>query len=244
MSKRIRFFLSHLGFSILISFLILFWVFFVWYPAPLAKAVGVTHIFLMLISIDMIIGPLLGLIVYKEGKKTLRSDLAVVILIQISALCYGVYSIGQGRPSWIVYNIDRFDLVRNNEIIQDNILKTKVDYKKASLFKPEYVAIQQSQDIKQRTDDMFTETMGGVSLAQFPERYQPLNSVTDKIQNKSQGFDVLNQFNQKQQVENIVKKYPTATAWLPLKANAIDMVVLINKEKGEVVKIVDLRPWK
>ena len=29
-----------------------------------------------------------------------------------------------------------------------------------------------------------------------------------------------------------------------LKANVVDMTVLINKEKGEVVKIVDLRPWK
>ncbi len=32
--------------------------------------------------------------------------------------------------------------------------------------------------------------------------------------------------------------------FVPLKANAVDMTVLINKEKGEVVKIVDLRPWK
>ena len=93
-------------------------VFFVWYPLPLAKAVGVTHIFLMMLTIDVIIGPLLSLLVYKEGKKSLKFDLMVIIIIQLSALCYGIYSIEQGRPAWLVYNVDRIELVRKNEIIQ------------------------------------------------------------------------------------------------------------------------------
>lgn len=243
-SKRLKFFFSHLAISIIVTLIIISLVFFVWYPIPLAKAVGVIHIFLMLIAIDMIIGPLLGLIVYKEGKKTLKFDLTVVILIQISALCYGVYSIAQGRPVWIVYTNERFELVRNNEIVQDHIEKAQLKFQKPSLLKPEYAAVKYANDSVQKSNDIFTETMGGVSLAQFPERYQPLSSVKDKIKDKSQSIEILNQFNEKQQVENIIKKYPTATAWLPLKANAVDMVVLINKEKGEVVKIVDLRPWK
>lgn len=125
MSRRVKFFLTHLTISILISLFILAWVFWVWYPESLAKAVGVTHIFLMLLVVDMIIGPLLGLIVYKEGKNTLKFDLSVIFLIQISALIYGVYAIAQGRPVWIVYNVDRFDLVRNNEVIRDGLQKKK-----------------------------------------------------------------------------------------------------------------------
>ncbi|ENX18227.1 hypothetical protein F895_00303 [Acinetobacter sp. CIP 64.2] len=38
--------------------------------------------------------------------------------------------------------------------------------------------------------------------------------------------------------------YPKVIAFVLWEANAVDMTVLINKEKGEVVKIVDLRPWK
>ncbi|MFV5593235.1 hypothetical protein [Acinetobacter junii] len=40
-----------------------------------------------------------------------------------------------------------------------------------------------------------------------------------------------------------MSKYSEADVSLPLKATSVDMTVLINKEKGEVVKIVDLRPW-
>ena len=111
MSKRLKFFLSHLSLSFLIAILVIGLVFFIWYPSPLATAVGVTHIFLMLLVIDVILGPLLGLLVYKEGKKTLKFDLSVIIFIQICALVYGVYTIAKGRPVWLVYNIDRIELV-------------------------------------------------------------------------------------------------------------------------------------
>ena len=98
MSKRLKFFLNHLLLSFLAALLVVGLVFFIWYPLPLAQAAGVMHIFLMMLAIDVIVGPILGLLVYKEGKKTLKFDLSVIIVIQIAALCYGVFSIEQGRP--------------------------------------------------------------------------------------------------------------------------------------------------
>ena len=75
MSKRLKFFLGHLILSFLIALIVIGIVFFIWYPSPFTQAVGVTHIFLMMLAIDVIIGPILGLLVYKEGKKTLKMDL-------------------------------------------------------------------------------------------------------------------------------------------------------------------------
>ena len=72
MSKRLKFFLSHLFISLIIALLVIGLVFFVWYPSPLAQAVGVIYIFLMLLAIDVVIGPILGILVYKQGKKTLK----------------------------------------------------------------------------------------------------------------------------------------------------------------------------
>jgi len=71
-SKRAKFFLGHLLISAFIASLVLLVVFKVWYPTPLAEAVGVTKIFLMMLVIDVVVGPILGFIVYKEGKKTLN----------------------------------------------------------------------------------------------------------------------------------------------------------------------------
>ena len=243
MSKRLKFFLSHLSISFLIALLVVGLVFFIWYPVPLAKAVDVTQIFLMMLAIDVIIGPVLGLLVYKEGKKTLKFDLSVIIIIQIAALCYGIFSIEQGRPAWLVFHGDRFELIRKNEIVYQNITQAKPQFQQVSWLKPQYVAIQSSKDLKQRNDDMFAEIMGGISIAQRPERYVDFAQAKEQIQKRAQNLDLLNQYNDKINVEKILSKYPKATAFVPLKANAVDMTVLINKEKGEVVKIVDLRPW-
>lgn len=243
MSKRLKFFLSHFAISCIIALAVMLLVFFVWYPSPLATAVGVTHIFLMLLAIDVIIGPVLGFIVYKEGKKTLKMDLGVIVLLQLSALAYGVFNIAEGRPVWLAYNVDRFELVRNNDIVEEKIAQALPQYQHPSWGKPQYVAVEFAKDSETRNDDMFTEVMSGISLAQKPERYVPLDKVKKQIQQHAQNLDALNQFNDKASVEKTLSKYPQATAFIPLKANAVDMTVLINKEKGEVVKIVDLRPW-
>lgn len=244
MSKRLKFFISHLAVSFCIGLFFIGLVLVVWYPLPLAKAVDVTNIFLMMLVIDVVIGPVLCFLIYKEGKKSLKFDLIVIIAIQFSALCYGIYSIEQGRPVWIAYVVDRFELVRKNEIIEYDIKKVLPEYQKSSWLKPQYVAVELSRDIKQRNDDMFAETLGGISLSQRPERYITFSKAKLQMQQRSQKLNELQKFNTKNNVDGVLQKYPQADAWLPLKASALDMVVLINKEKAEVVKIVDLRPWK
>ena len=243
MSKRLKFFFSHLTISACIALLIVGLVFFIWYQTPLAQAVGVTHLFFMMLAIDVVVGPVLGFIVYKEGKKTLKFDLSVIISIQIIALCYGVYSIEKGRPAWITYNVDRFELVRKNEIIEDHISLAKKQYQHVSLLGPQFVAVEFAKDMKTRNDDMFVEALGGISISQKPERYVPLEQVKIQIQKRMQGLSILYQYNVKEDVEKVIKKYPQAQSWVPLKASAVDMVVLLDKD-AQVVKIVDLRPWK
>ena len=243
LSNRQKFFLGHFSLSCLIALAILIWVFFVWYSFPLAKAVGVTHIFLMLLAIDVTIGPFLGLLVYKEGKKTLKFDLSVVIVIQIAALCYGVYSIVQGRPVWLAYNVDHIELVRNNEIIQDHLDQAKTQFQHPSWLKPQYVGVEFAKDAKQRDDDLFTEALGGISIAQKPERYVEIEKVKSKIQQHTQDLALLSQYNDEALVEKILAQYPQANAFVPLKANAVDMTVLVNKDTVKIIKIVDLRPW-
>lgn len=243
MSKRIRFFLVHLFISIIIAIILGIVIFSIWYPLPLSKATNVTQIILLVFIIDIIIGPLLGLIVYKEGKKTLKFDLTTVILIQIFALIYGVYSIEQGRPAWVVFYADRFELIRKNDIILEHPEHVKLQYQQVGWTKPKFVAMQSINGTQQRNDDVLKEVLGGISLAQYPERYMDISQAKHQIQQRALPLKELESYNLKIEVEKTLAKYPKADAWLPLKANAVDMVVLINKETAEVIKIVDLRPW-
>ncbi|ENX33176.1 hypothetical protein F889_03115 [Acinetobacter colistiniresistens] len=245
MSNRIKVALIHEGISIIVLSLFLSWVFCIWYPSPLAKAMGLIYLIVLIAFIHIVIAPLLTLFIYKDGKKTLVFDLSIIVVVQIVALCYGVWTIAQGRPAWIVYDLDSFEVVRPIDIEKSNsTAKNTNKYQQAFWLKPQYVAIQlNKEDDKEFTNDVLSMMFGGSRVLQ-QERYVSLEKLKTQIQKIAQSLELLDQYNDKVQVHKILAQYPQATAFVPLKANAVDMTILINKEKGEVVKIVDLRPWK
>jgi hypothetical protein len=65
---RFRVAATHLAICVFVglALLALFWI--VWNPSPLFKAVGGDAIFLMLLAVDVVLGPLLRLMVFKAGK--------------------------------------------------------------------------------------------------------------------------------------------------------------------------------
>ena len=240
--SRLHFFCKHLALSVLVSGFILGWVFFVWYPAPLAKALGAVNILWMVIIVDIILGPLLGFLVYKKGKKTLKIDLAVIIFFQCLAMAYGVYSLEKTRPVWVVYTGNNFDLVRKNEIIDDKGGAVAAQFKKVSWFKPQFVAAEYSRDDEKKYSEMFREMNQGYSRAQMPAFYKTLDTAESEIVRKSKDLNDLNGLNDKDKIKDALKNNMKADAWLPLKTYNIDMVVLINRKEKQIVNIVDLRP--
>lgn len=245
MSNKLKFFSGHLLVSVMIGCIFLALVFNVWYPKPLAEATGVTYIIFMLIGIDVILGPVLGFIVYKEKKKSLKFDLSVIILMQFLALGYGIHSVYQGKPAWIVFDVDRFDLIRNIDVVITDKSKVDQQYLELNLFQPKYASTKRAANIKDHTEEMFEELSSGLSLSQLPQFYMPLDKSRSQIIKVAQPLFNLKNYNDEIKVEITLKKYQNADAFLPLKANNKDMTVLLNtKSESLVVGIVNLTPWK
>ena len=79
-------------------------------------------------------------------------------------------------------------------------------------------------------------------MAQQPKNYISLISQNKQLILQSKPLKDLYSFNDILKLKKILSEYNAATGWIPLKTNGIDMVVLLN-DNGEVIKIVDLRPW-
>lgn len=247
MSKRIRYFLGHLLVSFILAVLTTLLVTKIWYPSPLFEAAGLAKIFFMLLSIDVVIGPLFSLLVYKEGKKTLKFDLMVVLIIQFCAFGYGLYSIAQGRPAWIVFNQDRFDLIRVNEIDTRNIDKAPIQYQTAPWSGPKWVRVDVSAQHTDTQNKILLEealSKGEYSSSQSPEFYQTIENNSGKLpSNRVRNLSDLEKFNDKNEVNQIRAKYPNVDSFYPLKSTHKDMVVLLSKKDPSSLWIVDLRPW-
>lgn len=242
MSLRFKAFFIHICLSAVLAVLAMLLVFKLWYPAPLHVAVGVTQIFLLLLLVDVVLGPLLTLLVYKPGKKTLVLDLAVIAVLQLSALCYGLWVVAEGRPAWLVFNADRFDLVRALDIDGRKLDAALPEYRNPSLFGPRWVAAVSPVDADARNELMFEAASGGSDLPQRPYLYRPLAEVQEPIRQRSRSMSELQEFNSAEDVQSVIGKWPAAGAWLPLMAG-VPMVVLLHKESYEVLAVVDLRPW-
>ena len=243
MRARLHAFAIHFAISALITLAVIGLVFFIWYPAPLHTAVGVTQIFLILLAVDVVLGPLLTLLVYKVGKKTLVIDLTVIALLQLSALGYGLWTVAEGRPAWLVFSVDRFELVRINDIDERKLDEAAAEYSKPSWFGPKWAAGLSPINLEEKNELMFEAVAGGPDVAQRPNLYQPLSSQSEAVRQKALPISELNKFNSAEHAHQLLVRYPTASGWLPLSANAQDMVVLVNKDTAEVISIVNLRPW-
>jgi hypothetical protein len=243
----------HLLISFVMATLAALLVFFVWYPAPLQKAVGVGDVFWMMLGIDVVLGPLLTFVVFKQGKKTLKLDLSVIAILQICALMYGLYTVYIGKPAYIVFAQDTFDVVRVINLDAESADKTpKIigAFEGMPWLSPKWVGAKAPQDKKQAQAIMLKALAGGADWPQMPETYVPLASLHDEIKKQAKPLDKLLNIKQDAGVdtlavlEMIKTKYENLTlGWLPLRANTQSMVVVVNANSGEALEVIDLSPW-
>ncbi|MCC1495312.1 hypothetical protein [Alcanivorax sp. 1008] len=118
MAPRVKAFLLHLAISVAIIAAVLMLVFVFWYPAPFFDYEGAWGPLRILISVDLILGPLLTLLVFKPGKRWLWLDMAFIFLLQISALLYGAYALWSQRPLVMAFAVDGFYVVNPKDLAE------------------------------------------------------------------------------------------------------------------------------
>ncbi|HEV8692756.1 MAG TPA: hypothetical protein VGQ93_01000, partial [Lysobacter sp.] len=88
----------HLYLSILVLCTIAAILVWRWYPPGLFHMAQADKLLMLIGGVDVVLGPLLTLIVYKQGKKSLKFDLTVIALMQVGALAFGLHTAWQSRP--------------------------------------------------------------------------------------------------------------------------------------------------
>lgn len=244
MPARLRAFLIHLAASGFIACMAMALVFLVWYPAPLATATGVTTIFLLMLGIDVTIGPLLTLMVYKPGKKSLRFDLTIIVLLQLGALVYGVHTMAVARPAWIVFSGQRFDVSQAHLLDTTHRDATKPEYRHASWTGPVWVAAFTPKNNEAANAILFDALSGGADLPQRTDLFAPLPEAADAIRSKALPLSDLDNYNPPASVAAVLKQWPDADAYLPLMAKVQPMAVLLRKSDSKVIAVVELKPWE
>lgn len=99
----------HLGLSALVGLAAATVVFGLWFPHPYRHLAGGQYLFLLLVSVDVVCGPLLTAVLFnpRKSRRELTLDLSLIAIVQLAALVYGVHVISQARPVVLAFEADR-----------------------------------------------------------------------------------------------------------------------------------------
>ena len=243
MTKRIKYLFIHFTLSLFLALAITVFIKTQWYPSSLFKATGVLPIFIAIIVVQVVLWPLLSLFVYKENKKSLRFDLSTIVILQMIFWVFSLYALVQGRPAWIAYTLERFELVKANEIVTTDLDSVNSNFKSPTWTGPQFVGTMLSEDAEVRSKHLLQEVLGGISIAQRPEQYVNIHIVKYRMLKEQQSLAELNKYNKISKVDKALASYPDAHGYIPLRAQRVDMVVLLD-DSGTPLQIVDFRPWE
>lgn len=170
----------HLLISAMVALPILVLMSWVWYPPPLFLAAGAAKLALTIIGVDVVVGPLLTLIVYKQGKRGMRFDLWVIGILQVSALVFGLSVSVSSRPAYIVATPGAAVLVHANELYY-GATPDRQALETPPLWGPETVAALPAQSPEEK-QALIQEIMAGRPDVEFrPERFRRIGELFDGL---------------------------------------------------------------
>ncbi len=234
----------HLGISALIAGLAAALVFGLWYPWPFRSAAGGQALFLLIISVDLVLGPTLTFVVFNRSKTTshLVRDLAVIAALQLAGLVYGLHTVYLARPVVVVFEVDRFHAISEVEVQHAELPQALPELRTLSLTGPKILGTRQSRtsEEKRKTLDL---SLQGIDIGVRPSYWQPYSSSARAAVERSRPVsDLIKHYPYHAQAINQEIKKTGRMAdelrFLPLVARETNWSVLLDAKTGEVVGYV------
>ncbi len=105
MNKRYSATALHFAVSLIVFLVLVVILLFSWYPSPYFSASGGWQGLRLVAAVDLVLGPLMTFILVKNGKsrRELLFDIGLVVLVQLSALGWGIKAVYEQRPVAVVF---------------------------------------------------------------------------------------------------------------------------------------------
>ena len=244
LAPRFKAALIHLGLSMCAACVVVAVVFGVWYAPPWAQSLGVSSIFLMILGVDLCLGPLLTAVVYKVGKSSLKFDLSVIVLLQLLALGYGLVTVAAARPAYLVFTVDRFDLVQAHEVYESGGTAEKPTLTALSPWlQPWWGAQTTAAEMPTRgalTSALAQTAMsGGPDVPNLKNQHREYATVIAVVQRTAVPLTQLKPAHQalNDQLRTIIGQYPAGSVALPIKVKFTVLTAILNPSTGALLGI-------
>lgn len=245
---RVRAALIHLGLSALVAATIVAVMLLIWYPSPYFAAAGGGTLLLLLVGVDVVLGPLLTFVVFDPAKKSLVYDLAVIVMLQIAALIYGVHVMAAARPAFIVYLRGGFDLVSANDVATEGMAQAQLpEFQSVPLTGPRMAAARVPVDPGVQLRIGMEAMNGGADFTAYPQYYIPYSTASREAAASGKPLAALAQASP-ENAAAVAKlaassgKSAEVLVYLPLHTRGMPMSIVLDKANGDVVGVLPVDP--
>ena len=182
----------HLGASALVASLAAALVFGVWYPYPYRELAGGVQLFLVVVGVDLVCGPLLTWVIFnpKKPRRELITDIGLVVVIQFAALGYGMYSVAMARPIYAVYEVDRFQVVSMADVQMGALHPEQGGLHRIPWTGPKIIGVRDPRDGQENLASL-NLSLQGIEPSARPDWWQTYEKSTAKVLSRAQPISVL-----------------------------------------------------
>jgi hypothetical protein len=215
-----------------------------YYPAPLYELEGLQSVLQIFVGVDIVVGPLLTLLVYKQGKKNLVFDLLVIAMLQATAFTYGAYQFYQARPAYIVWTESQFHLVSVSDIKVQDLKHQELlpNFTKG----PQWIGAKAANAEQHKgivMGELFGGTVGIKYMAEFYVPYQGVLAYISQQIDYERQYQTLNtesaELNDILQQANLLSDQVWA---IKINGKAVSYWAIVDVEQQTVVGYVEQNP--
>ncbi|WP_457095440.1 TfpX/TfpZ family type IV pilin accessory protein [Lysobacter sp. P5_B9] len=239
----------HLTLSVLVLCTIAAVLVWRWYPPGLFHMANADKLLLIIAGVDVVMGPLLTLIVYKQGKKRLKFDLTMIALLQLGAMGYGLHTVWQSRPVYMVAVIDRFTLVFANELEPEDLRAAEDRFRTLPWLNVETVAAVLPTDPTENHGFLVRSSQTGKDIDLLPKYYTPYAAVARGMLGHSapaREFAAQLSGEEAKAFSSALQSTgldPARVRVAPISSSRGDASMLLDARDGRPLKPVDVDPW-
>lgn len=235
--------------SIIACIGLVFWM--RWYASPAWYLSGADRILLLLICVDVFIGPFITLIIANPEKSRMElvRDLLIVVFFQVSALIWGVNSLWQGRPLYMVFAVDRFELVQASQFPKDlpkEYLTSDKGFSPDGWRQLNWVWANPPKDGDESQTVLFNAIFAGVDISIMPVYYAPLFDGKKDIRERALSLQMLLDFVKGKKIKESLSMYENRDdiIALPAMGRERSAILLMNKNSMTYIDYIDINPFE
>lgn len=224
-----------------------FLVFFVWYPDVFARLMPGTKLFLLVLVVEIVLGPCMSLVIFNpaKSKRELILDYLIVGFIQLSALVYGVLSVVESRPVYVVFVKDRLEVVSAAELDKLDLLEaSSSSFSEISWMSPRFICVRAPHDAAERERLLFNEIPLGKDVQHLPRFYRECN--TGELSEHGFAISKLKSIASKKGgglASSEIIKVEENKIWLPIVGKMGVWVAIFDRESSAPVQYIQFDPF-